>query len=615
MSGFMSADNLKKGLWPGIILILSLLSALLFKSCQGPESTGERGKQEIEKKVADLLSLMTLEEKVGQMTQIRHFDDFSMEDLAAGRIGSIIHTDGPVPGEDAAAWQDKFRKLQEEAISSRLGIPLLFGVDAVHGQNTYDGATIFPHNIGLGASRNARLVEEAAAITALEAQATGFNWTFSPCVAIPYNEKWGRVYEAFSESTELSEKLTVASVQGHQGNLSDPATVLATAKHYIGDGATEYGVEGGETSLSLNEISNRLLPPYQKAIEAGIGAVMVSFNTMAGISMHAHKMLITDTLKNSLGFDGIVLTDWKGYSRFGGNDVINAGVDMVMAVDGDMNIFQEGLKKGVESGEVPMERIDDAVRRILRQKFRLGLFENPFPNKAFIDQIGSRQHRDIARQAVRESLVLLKNENRALPLDKNTGKIVVIGEHAHNAGLQSGGWTIRWQGVDTTYTGATTILNGIENLSEGTVVYDPDGSGSHLDADVAIVVVGEMPYAEFFGDIGDERSNCSLTLKEQHQKYIRAYAGKVPKTIVILISGRPLVVTGEIEQSDAFVAAWLPGSEGDGVAEVLFGDYDFTGKLPHSWPKSVDDFNGKYGPNFWDPSVKPLFKYGYGLTY
>lgn len=615
MSGFISANNLKKGLWPGIILILSLLGALLFRSCTNPQSVEEVRKQEIEKKVEALLSQMTLEEKIGQMTQVRHFDEFTDEDITSGRIGSIIHTDGPVPGEDAAAWQKKFIDFQKLALQSRLGIPLLFGVDAVHGQNTFDGATIFPHNIGLGASRNTELVQKAAAITALETQATGLNWTFSPCVAIPYNEKWGRVYEAFAESTELTQDMAVASVTGHQGNLSDPGTVLATAKHYIGDGATDYGIEGGETSLTAKEVHERLLPPYRSAIQSGIGAVMVSFNTMTGISMHAHKPLITDTLKNGMGFDGIVLTDWRGYSRFGGNDVINAGIDMVMAVNGDMPGFQEGLKQGIDSGEVSMARVDDAVRRILRQKFRLGLFENPFPNNAFIEKIGSRHHRDIARQAVRESLVLLKNENKALPLDKNTGKIVVVGEHAHNAGLQSGGWTIRWQGVDTTYSGATTILDGIEKMAGETVVYDPDGTGSHLDAEVAIVVVGEMPYAEFFGDIGDERSNCSLTLKEQHQKYIRAYAGKVPKTIVILLSGRPLVVTEEINQSDAFVAAWLPGSEGGGVAEVLFGEYNFTGKLPHSWPKSVDDFNGKFGPNFWDSSVKPLFKYGYGLTY
>lgn len=324
--------------------------------------------------------------------------------------------------------------------------------------------------------------------------------------------------------------------------------------------------------------------------------------------------MITDTLKISLGFDGIVLTDWKGYSRFGENDIINAGIDMVMAVDGDLDPFQNGLKAGVESKYVSQERVDDAVRRILRQKFRLGLFENPFPDASLISKIGSPSHRNKARQAVRESLVLLKNENKVLPIDKKTSKIVVVGEHANNSALQSGGWTIAWQGVTENYKGATTILEGIQKIAEGSVVYDAEGAENHTDADVAIIVVGETPYAEFFGDINGE-TPYKLTLTEAHQNYIKTYIDKGVKVIVVMISGRPLVVTNQIEQSDAFVAAWLPGSEGDGIAEVLFGDYDFTGKLPHSWPKSVEDFEGKFGPNFWDNSIIPLFPFGYGLSY
>lgn len=615
MSGFMSANRLKNGLLPGIVLLFSIISFLSFKSCKEIPSNEASADSKIEQKVEALLAQMTLEEKIGQMTQIRHFDVFTEDDVTSGRIGSVIHTDGPTPGEDAAGWQARFIELQKQALSSRLGIPLLFGVDAVHGQNTFNGATIFPHNIGMGATRNTALVEEAAAITALEVQATGFNWTFSPCIAIPYNEKWGRVYEAFSESTELTQKMAIASVRGHQGNLSDENTVLATAKHYVGDGSTEFGIEGGNTSLSMQEVSESLLPPYREAVNQGVGAVMVGFNFLSGISMHAHKDLITDTLKNGMGFDGIVLTDWKGYSRFGRNDIINAGVDMVMAVDGDMEDFQLGLKEGIDSGYVSIKRVDDAVRRILRQKYRLGLFENPFPNSLLISKIGCQVHRDKARQAVRESLVLLKNENDILPIRKNTKKIVVVGEHANNTGLQSGGWTIKWQGVSENYNGATTILDGIKKLATGTVVYDQDGTGNHVDADVAIIVVGEKPYAEFFGDIGDEKGSCLLTLTKEHQNYINAYSAKGPEIIVVLISGRPLVVTGQINQSDAFVAAWLPGSEGDGIAEVLFGDYNFTGKLPHSWPKSVDDFDDKYGPNFWDKSINPLYEFGYGLSY
>ncbi|MFY8036946.1 MAG: glycoside hydrolase family 3 protein, partial [Cyclobacteriaceae bacterium] len=308
---------------------------------------------------------------------------------------------------------------QKLALSTRLGIPMFFGVDAVHGQNTYAGATIFPHNIGLGAARNEKLVENAAAITAIEARATGFNWVFSPCVAIPYNEKWGRVYEAFSESTEITTALTIASVRGHQGELGQPLSLIATAKHFIGDGSTDFGVEGGNTTLSEEEVYERLLPPYRAAVEAGVGSVMASFNSLNGVPMHAYRKMITDVLKGQLKFDGIVVSDWKAYSRFGGNDVINAGVDVVMAVEGDFNMYVEGVRNGVWSGVISQERIDDAVRRILKQKFRIGLFDNPFPDATLIPKIGVQAHRTVARQAVRESLVLLKNENNILPLRKD----------------------------------------------------------------------------------------------------------------------------------------------------------------------------------------------------
>lgn len=606
----MNLDNSYRTL-RNLILLTAILVTLSINSCGYFIDKAAI----IEQKVDALLSIMTLEEKIGQMSQVRHFKDIIDNDIVTKFIGSVIHTQGPTPGANAKEWQSRFIELQKKALSTRLGIPLLFGVDAIHGQNTYNGATIFPHNIGMGATRNETLVEKAAAITALEIQATGFNWTFSPCLAIPYNEKWGRVYEAFSESTILTQKLGRASIKGYQGNSKNDFKVMATAKHYLGDGSTDYGAEGGNTSLTSEEISERLLPPYRDAVAQGTGAIMVSFNSLSGENMHAHKVLITDTLKNSIGFDGMVVTDWQGYSRFGRNDIINAGVDMVMAVDGDLDIFQYGLKEGIASGEVSQQRIDDAVRRILRQKFRLGLFENPFPDTTITDTIGCKEHRDIARQAVRESLVLLKNKNNVLPLDKKTSKIVVVGEHANNSGLQSGGWTVAWQGVWENYIGATTILEGIQSKAHGNVVYDENGEGNHTDADIAIIVVGEVPYAEFFGDIGDGSGTHKLTLSDQHQDYINAYADKGPQLIVVLISGRPLVVTEQIAQSDAFVAAWLPGSEGDGIAEVLFGDYNFTGTLPHSWPKSMEDFSGKYGPNYWDDNYSPLFEIGWGLTY
>lgn len=569
----------------------------------------------IEKKIESLLASMTLDEKIGQMSQVRHFDDISEEEVATKLIGSVIHTEGLNPGKTAAEWQAKFIRLQKRALSTRLGIPLLLGVDAVHGQNTFEGATIFPHNIGFGASRNAELVAKAAEITAIESQATGFNWVFSPCVAIPYNERWGRVYEAFSESTELTEEFARASVSGHQGRLSDSHTVMATAKHFIGDGATDYGKEGGETSLTLEQVNERLLAPYQAAVEEGVGSVMASFNTLFDTPMHANRMMITDTLKDQMGFDGLVVSDWKGYSRFGEEEIVNAGIDMVMAVDGDLDFFQKGIKEAIEKGAVSMDRIDDAVRRILRQKFRIGLFDNPFPDKGLIPKIGCKEHREVARQAVRESLVLLKNENQILPISKHTSKVVVVGEHADSSGLQSGGWTLDWQGNAGDYSGATTILEGIKRLSEGEVIYDPQATGNHKDADIAIICVGEEPYAEFFGDIGHETGDFKLTLDNSQKKYIDYYKERGVKTVVLLISGRPMVVSDEVKASDAFVAAWLPGSEGDGIAEVLFGEYGFTGKLPHSWPRSIDDYNNKYGPNFWDSSIEPLFPFGFGLEY
>ncbi len=606
---------LKQGcIW--ILLLLSFTSFGQSANCSPVyEKFGVDSIASIEEQVDAILALMTLEEKIGQMSQVRHFWDIEESDVTTKFIGSVIHTQGPLPGESAKEWQAKFTSLQEKALATRLGIPLLFGVDAIHGQNTYNGATIFPHNIGFGASRNNDLVKKAAAITAIEAQATGFNWVFSPCVAIPYNEKWGRVYEAYSESTELTSSLAKASIKGHQGDLSQNNTVLATAKHFVGDGSTEFGVEGGSTTLSMAEVSERLLPPYRDAVKAGVGAIMVSFNSMSDIKMHAHKTLIIDTLKNAMGFKGIIVTDWKGYSRFGNNEIINAGVDMVMAVDGDLDFFQNGLKEGLINGEVKQERVDDAVRRILRQKLRLGLFQNPFPDTNLVPKIGSKQHREVAKQAVSESLVLLKHKNEVLPLKKRCNKIVVVGEHANNAGLQSGGWTIAWQGTSESYLDATTILEGIRKWSKKEVIYDSTGTGKYTCADVVIIVVGETPYAEFMGDIGNDQSTCELTLSEKHQNYISAYAGKGPKIVTLLISGRPMVVTKQINQSDAFIAAWLPGSEGDGIAEVLFGKHNFKGKLPHSWPKSIENFEGKYGPNFWDPTNIPLYKYGYGLKY
>lgn len=599
--------------YTSLVLILSTtFSFHSFRLCENSQLISHL-EDNIEFRVDSLLSLMTLQEKIGQMSQVRHFDDIKEGDIKTKLIGSIIHTEGPTPGKSAEQWQQKFIQLQKEALSTRLGIPLLIGVDAVHGQNTFNGATIFPHNIGLGATGNANLVKKIAEITALEAQACGFNWVFSPCAAVPYNERWGRFYEAYSENSELTTQLTQASILGLQGRLDQENTVMACAKHFFGDGATDYGDEGGITSVSRKEAYQRLITPYKAAVNAKCGSIMASFNSYHSISMHAHKDYILDTLKLAMQYDGMVVSDWRGYSRFGGDSIIQAGIDMVMAVNGGLDSFQNTLRKSVESGVVSMERIDDAVRRILRQKFRLGLFENPFPNKDLIAQIGRKEHRDLARRAVRESLVLLKNDG-VLPLDKELSKIVIVGEHANNTGLQSGGWTIHWQGTDTSYFGSTTILQGIDSLFKGELVYDSLATMRVSDADLAILIVGEKPYAEFLGDI-DGVNEHTLTLSSEHRAYLRAYKDLEIPMVVVLLSGRPLVVTEELEQSNGFVAAWLPGSEGLGVAEVLFGDYNFTGKLAHSWAKSVTDFDGLYGPNYWDSNITPLFPIGYGLSY
>jgi beta-glucosidase len=568
----------------------------------------------IDKKVDSFLNVMTIEEKIGQMSQIRHFYDMEAGDVKKKLLGSIIHTDGPTPGATAEEWRAKFKALQDEALSTRLGIPMLIGVDAVHGQNTFAGATIFPHNLGLGAGNNPELVEKIAQATAKECIGTGFNWTFSPCAAIPFNERWGRVYEAFSEDPKITSSLVAATISGLQGDLNSSSTIMATAKHFIADGATDKGIEGGNSTINAGLYKNVLLPPYTAAIENNVGAIMASFNNLHGVNMHAHKALISDSLKGKYGFEGMVISDWKGYSRFGKADVVNAGLDMLMAVDGDLDLFQADMKTFIENGTVSMERLDDAVGRILRQKIKLGLFKNPYPSEEFITSIGCEEHRDLARQAVRESLVLLKNDNEALPLKVNK-KIVVVGPHANNTGLQSGGWTITWQGKPENYPGGTTILQGFSALEGFEVIYDTFGTQGIYDADYAIICVGEKPYAEFFGDVGHEQSDCELTLDSAQLSYFNSYIGKGPKIVTVLISGRPLIVTEQIEKSDAFVAAWLLGSEGDGVAEVFSGEFNFKGTLPHSWPKSEDNFEDIYGPNVWDKENKGLFELGYGLKY
>lgn len=587
----------------------------------------------VEERVEDLLGRMTIEEKIGQMTQIEK-GSISFEETAELFLGSVLSGGGGSPEQNTPeAWLEMVHGYHEAALSTRLGIPLIYGIDAVHGHNNVYGATIFPHNIGLGATRNADLVRQIGEITAREMIATGILWDFAPVVAPVLDVRWGRSYEGYSENTELVTELGVAFIEGLQGaGLGTPGSALATAKHFIGDGATTWGtsafgpqnMDRGVTELSEEELRERLLPPYIAALEAGAQIVMASFSSWGGLKMHAQQYLLTDVLKGELGFDGFIVSDWAGIDEIPGtyeNAVItsiNAGIDMNM-VPYDARRFISTALAAVQSGAIPMERIDDAVRRILTVKFEMGLFENPFGDPALLATIGSDEHRAVAKQAVSESLVLLKNENEALPLTRDAGKILVAGQGADNIGRQSGGWTISWQGSSGDITPGTTILEGIQALAgaDTEVVYSPsarfdpitDAAGNPAKADVGIFVFSETPYAEYEGDDGD------LELVAGEVAAFRRVVENSEKVIVILVSGRPLVINDVLAQADAFVAAWLPGTEGQGVADVLFGDLPFTGRLSFSWMRSVDQLPFDHDAIPTEGCEAPLFPYDYGLTY
>jgi beta-glucosidase len=550
-----------------------------------------------------IMNEMTLDEKIGQMTQSVWHNSVTPEIIQEKQIGSIIHTEGAVPGPKIEDWIANFNKFQRAALGTRLGIPLLIGVDAVHGQNTFEGAVIFPHNIGMAASRNFDLIKRAAEITAIEVAATGFNWTFSPCIAMPEHEHWGRVYEGYSEDPVLTAQAVISSIQGHQGaSLGARNTIAATAKHYLADGGTTGGVEGGNAVVSDKALIERFLPPYKAAVDEGIASIMVGFNSVNDINMHQHTYLVRDVLKGQLGFQGVVLTDWLGGTRFGApHTVINAGIDIAMQ-PGNHDEFMSQLKVSVLDGTVSQARIDDAVQRILTLKFKLGLFKDPLVKQEFAQLVGSKEHRDIARQSVRESLVLLKSNDNILPLKENEA-IAVVGSHADNSGLQSGGWSIHWQGQTTSYAGATTILDGIRNINQR-VEYNLEGCTESMTAKKVVVVVGEQPYAEGSGD------SSNLDLSDEHKAVIQNCKTLGKTVIVVLISGRPMTVTNEIELSDAFIAAWLIGSEGAGVADLLYANDGFkpVGKLPFAWPKEYADLPLEQNDD------KALFPFGFGLS-
>jgi beta-glucosidase len=595
----------------------------------------------------EIIAKMTLEEKIGQMVQPDYANMRDKNDIQKYFVGSVLMggDSDPQAGNSIQAWTDLYDSAQKLAMGTRLGIPLIFGVDAVHGHSNVIGATLFPHNIGLGCTGDAKLVEEIGKITAYEMKATGIQWTFAPCVTVVRDERWGRTYEGFSEEPDISAKLGAAATLGLQGNdLSNPLSVAACAKHYIADGGTKavaaagrgggaaavnFGGEGAATAggvrITLNagncefdEATLRAihLPPYKEAVNAGVATIMPSYSSWNGVKCSASKFLLTDLLKNELGFEGFLISDYSAIDQINRNfkdgiaTSINAGMDMAMEPQRYAE-FCTLLKELVDEGTVPMSRIDDAVTRILRVKIALGLMDknrSPLADRSLQDKVGSKEHREVARKAVRESLVLLQNNNKVLPVAKSAKRIHVAGINGDNIGNQCGGWTIRWQGQSgNVTTGGTTMLAAIKNtVSSGTeVTYSADGSGAK-GADVAIVFVGEeRPYAEGSGDSGD------LSLNAQQVEMINKIKSDGVPVVAVIISGRPMIINGILEKADAIVAAWYPGTEGQGVADVLFGDYKPTGKLSFTWPKSMEQLPINVG----DTSYEPLYKYGFGLTY
>jgi beta-glucosidase len=566
--------------------------------------------------IPELLATMTLREKIGQMVQT-DIAVASPADIRENGIGSIISLipDGSLGSTQA--WRDMADAYQRDALQSSTGIPVVFAIDAVHGHSYFDGnSVILPHNIGLGATRNPALAEELARLTAKELSATGVRWTFSPTIAVARDIRWGRTFESFGEDVELQKMFATPMVSGYQGtDLAVGNTVGATAKHFIADGATDNGTDRGNATISDADLRATHMPGFVDAIDMGVVAVMASFSSVNGEKVHGSRALLTDLLKIELGFDGVVITDWEGIAM-GGLTIkqgLDAGIDMFMFAESWRTSLPE-LVRLVEDGEVSMSRIDDAVARILRMKFRLGLFSRPFSTDRYASAMGSQAHRELARQAVRESLVLLKNEHGVLPLAKSR-KVIVAGTHADNIPYQCGGWTKKWQGAhhdlyghpERPVHGATSIIDGIRNVIGNENVIDAGMAVIDDDADVAIIVVGEEPYAEGAGD----RASEDLILTEEQRRLIQAYHVAGKKVITLLVSGRPLVVTEQIEQSAAFVAAWLPGSEGQGVAEVLFGDYGFSGSLGFSWPRKASQIPINVGDERYDP----LYPYGFGLRY
>lgn len=575
--------------------------------------------------VDELLSEMTLEEKVGQ-TIMADLDFIKPSDLDRYPIGGILNGGNTSPNGNQRAstneWKQLAQDFYDESITSGADIPILWGTDAVHGHSNVFGATIFPHNIGLGASANEKLLKDIGSAVAEEVLATGLYWTFAPTVTVPQDYRWGRTYEGYSESPELVSKLGEAFIYGLQGSgeqFLGSNKIIGTAKHFLGDGGTYLGVDQGDTKVSENILKEIHGTPYYSALDACIQTVMASFNSWNGSKVHGNEYLLTEVLKNQMGFDGFVVGDWNGHGQIPGcsngscPESLIAGVDMYMVPENWKDLYRNTLRQA-ENGDIPIERLNDAVRRILIVKERLGLFNGKKPSNSPFSEVGLQHNRDISRQAVRESLVLLKNNKNVLPI-KQGKRVLVIGPDADSLRTQTGGWTLDWQGTNNQnkdFPNSITFLDalkeeiGAENVTHVQFLNNVNAE----DYDLAIVAYGEQPYAEGVGD----RSNLNFSSK-RHIAFLELLAENKIPTVSLFFTGRPLWVTKEINLSDAFVVAWLPGTESRGMTDVMVNsdktNYDFTGKLPFSWPKNTYQAN----LNYYDATSDPLFTYGYGLTY
>lgn len=592
----------------------------------------------LERRLEALLATLTVEEKVGQIVQA-DIGSITPEDLRKYRLGSILAGGGSDPGgkynappEDWLALADAFWEASMDTSQGGKAIPVIWGIDAVHGQSNIVGATLFPHNIGLGATRNPALIREIGRITAAETRVTGMEWTFAPTVAVPQDDRWGRSYEGYSESPAVVAQLAPAMVEGLQGKAGtreflDGRHVMTTVKHFLGDGGTTNGKDQGNTEVSESVLRDVHAAGYVPAIAAGALSVMASYNSFHGEKLHGSKALLTDVLKTRMNFGGFIVGDWNGHGQVPGcsntdcAQTFNAGLDMAMAPDSWRGLYDATLAQ-VKAGTIPMARLDDAVRRILRVKLQMGLFEQPRPSQRVLggkfELLGAPEHRTVARQAVRESLVLLKNNGGLLPLDPRK-RILLAGDGADNLGKQTGGWTLTWQGSGTRredFPNADSIWDGFRQQVEragGRAELAADGAYT-TRPDVAVVVFGEEPYAEFQGDLPNLMFKAG---KSGDLELIRKLKADGIPVVAVFLSGRPLWMNRELNAADAFVAAWLPGSEGAGVADVLLRDrhgklqHDFRGTLSFSWPRRAD----QYANNAGQPGYDPLFPLGHGLRY